>query len=59
MKMSSGLLHFLFRGKDVKEIAQELGVSQSSVRKGIQSIYRKTGIHRRLELLSLFFKIDD
>jgi len=43
----------ILSGNDIKLIAKERGVSVAAVKKIIRSIYQKTGVHRRTELLRL------
>ncbi|MCP5498540.1 MAG: response regulator transcription factor [Leptospiraceae bacterium] len=46
------ILELLLKGKKVKEIAGLLSISQLTVKKQIQSIYKKTNSSNRLELFS-------
>lgn len=45
------VLEMTYRGKSLKEIAQEIGVSESSVKTYLGRIYRKTGVGGKRELL--------
>jgi len=43
-------------GKTVKEIATTVGRSRKTVDKQLTMIYRKTGVHNRVQLLKWAFK---
>lgn len=40
----------------MKELAQRLGISHRTVQKHAQSIYRKTGVQTRIQLISLYVR---
>ncbi|WP_080800432.1 helix-turn-helix domain-containing protein [Arabiibacter massiliensis] len=46
------ILELLLRGKNVPAIAEELVISQNTVRSHVKRIYRATGIHTRQELIT-------
>ena len=46
----------LLRGQSTRQIAATLGVSENTVESHCAHIYVKLGIHRRSELLALFFR---
>ena len=45
------------RGADLKQIAEELSVSITTVRKHLQHLYDKTGTHRQAELVRLLLTL--
>lgn len=46
------VLYWVMRGKDNQAIAQQLGLYGSTVRKHLESIYRKLGVQSRTEAIS-------
>ena len=46
------VLFWVMQGKDNKAIAAQLGVGQSTVRKHLESIYRKLGVQSRTEAIA-------
>ena len=48
------VLRKLLDGKPSKSIASELGISEKTVKIHLQHIYRKLGVHRRVDLLKAF-----
>lgn len=52
------ILELILRGKNVPAIAEELVISQNTVRSHVKRIYRATGIHTRQELISHCESID-
>ena len=48
------VLKKLLDGKPSKSIASELGISEKTVKIHLQHIYRKLGVHRRVDLLKAF-----
>ncbi len=49
------VLREVLRGQDLKLIAQKRGTTVFAIKKVVRSIYRKTGVKRRGELLQRFF----
>lgn len=49
----------LMRGKNVPAIAEELMISQNTVRSHVKRIYRATGVHTRQELINHCEHIDE
>lgn len=47
------IIHCLSKGLTNKEIGQELGISQHTVRDHLSSVFKKLNIHSRLELAIL------
>ncbi|HEK1009149.1 TPA: helix-turn-helix transcriptional regulator [Pseudomonas putida] len=47
------VIHFLSKGLTNKEIGQQLGISQHTVRDHLSSVFKKLNIHSRLELAIL------
>lgn len=47
------VLQLLAKGRDVPFIAEELTISRNTVRSHIKSIFSKTGVHSRQELINL------
>lgn len=47
------VLSLLARGRDVPYIAEELVISKNTVRSHAKSIFAKTGVHSRQELIDL------
>lgn len=52
------ILEMLLRGKNVPAIAEELVISQNTVRSHVKRIYRATDVHTRQELISYCESID-
>lgn len=52
------VLEMLLRGKNVPAIAEELVISQNTVRTHVKRIYRATNVHTRQELISYCENID-
>jgi DNA-binding NarL/FixJ family response regulator len=50
---------FIIEGKMNKEMADELNISISSVKKYVFNIYRKLGVNTRLELNNMLYKKND
>ena len=50
-KREREIIEQLMKGKLNKEIAHQLQISLSSVKKHTKNIYRKTGVHRRVEVV--------
>lgn len=48
------VLRKLLDGKANKSIANELGISEKTVKIHLQNVYRKLGVHRRVDLLRAF-----
>ena len=48
----------LLSGMEIEEIAEDRGTSVHAIKKIISSIYHKTGVNKRFELLRLVFKPD-
>ncbi|MFW5711059.1 MAG: FHA domain-containing protein [Spirochaetota bacterium] len=48
------VLYLLLRGKTVPEIGEKLYISPGTAKLHTQSIYKKTGCHSRMELLTLY-----
>jgi DNA-binding NarL/FixJ family response regulator len=48
------VLKKLLHGKANKSIANELGISEKTVKIHLQNVYRKLGVHRRVDLLKAF-----
>lgn len=46
------VLGLLVNGKSTKQIVQQLGVSQSTVRTHVQNIFAKLGVHSRLQAVA-------
>lgn len=46
------VLSLLVKGMNTKEIVQQLGVSQSTVRTHVQSIFAKLGVHSRIQAVA-------
>jgi DNA-binding NarL/FixJ family response regulator len=49
----SQMVDALRRGRSTREIAQELGISEVTVRRHISGLHRKLGVRRRADLLDL------
>jgi|GEM_PF-796374 len=49
-------LFYLLDGKSTKSIAKELNISDGTAKNHILSIFKKTSVHSRFELLTLFNK---
>jgi DNA-binding CsgD family transcriptional regulator len=49
----AALCHYLVAGPSVKECAVLLGITESTARKQLASIFRKTGCNRQTELIRL------
>ena len=47
------VLFFVFEGLANKEIAERLGVSESSVKATLQQLFAKTGTHTRAQLVRI------
>ena len=47
------VLSFVFEGLANKEIAQKIGVSESSVKATLQQLFSKTGVHTRSQLVRI------
>ena len=45
------VLSFVFEGLANKEIAEQIGVSESSVKATLQQLFSKTGVHTRSQLV--------
>ena len=52
-RREADVLDLLARGRDVPYIAEELVISKNTVRSHIKSIFAKTGVHSRQELIDL------
>lgn len=52
------VLGLLARGRDVPYVAEELVISKSTVRTHVKSIFAKTGVHSRQELIDLVESIE-
>ena len=52
-RREADVLELLARGRDVPYIAEELVISKNTVRSHIKSIFAKTGVHSRQELIDL------
>lgn len=48
------VLNLVLDGKANKTIANELGISEQTVKIHLQHVYRKLGVHRRVDLLKAF-----
>lgn len=48
------ILFLLLRGKKIQEIGEKLFISPGTAKLHTQNIYKKTGCHSRIELLSLY-----
>ncbi len=48
------ILHLILRGRSNKDIEDELFIAMPTVKSHIYSIFRKTGVKNRLELINLF-----
>jgi len=48
------ILFLLLRGKRIQEIGEKLFISPGTAKLHTQNIYKKTGCHSRIELLSLY-----
>ncbi len=48
------VLYFLLRGKSMQEIGEKLFISPGTAKLHTQSIYKKTGCHSRMELVTLY-----
>ena len=48
------VLYLLLRGKTVPEIGEKLFISPGTAKLHTQSIYKKTGCHSRIELVTLY-----
>ncbi|GMT42485.1 MAG: hypothetical protein IEMM0002_0896 [bacterium] len=46
----------IVRGKGDKKIAKKLGISANTIKRHIQSVFRKIGIHSRMELMAVIHK---
>jgi len=47
------VLSFVFEGLANKEIAEKIGVSESSVKATLQQLFSKTGVHTRSQLVRI------
>lgn len=45
------VLHLLLQGKATKEVAASLHISTATVQKHLKNIYRKLGVHNKIEAL--------
>ncbi|MFQ8867491.1 MAG: response regulator transcription factor, partial [Eggerthella lenta] len=52
------VLDLLARGRDVPYVAEELVISKNTVRTHTKSIFAKTGVHSRQELIDLVESIE-
>ena len=52
------VLRRLLSGMEIEEIAEQRGTTVYAIKKIVSSIYRKTGVSKRLELLRLVFRVD-
>ncbi len=50
------VLRRLAAGADTRDVAAQLGISQTTVRNHTQSLLRKLGVHSRLEAVALAFR---
>lgn len=50
------ILQLIFHGKDNQEIATALCISENTLKKHLQNLYKKTGINNRIQLMGLYMK---
>ncbi|GMT42073.1 MAG: hypothetical protein IEMM0002_0484 [bacterium] len=50
------VVNYVLLGKNDKEIAEKLGISKNTIKRHLQSVYRKIGIHSRTKLMATFRK---
>ena len=52
------ILHHVARGKTNAQIAWQLGISAETIRKHLENVYEKLGVHTRTGAVAALFGLD-